>query len=399
MGDLNVAATLDAPRTPEHGNNQLLTPPATARTPKRFQFFDDEEDVGGRVPRRIRYTHELKDLESSDGPVTLSNVEEGYITTLEDSQPTTPTSSSVSELLATTSQASDPPVTEQDDLAGIVHTNNTSEVTGPFAFMKLPLTIRNNVYGYLVTTPSLVCVRQNRTTELNEKGVYVYAENRALLSGISFVLTKKMVDGFKSRFGRAPFVNVSILTTNQKISQEAKAVMYGENVFQLSNLTKETSPVVDYKVPLFPRGYPKMIRHIVISAKSLYGFRELLNGGHRDLKNYYRGVESLSIIIELDDVHSGFAKKAARKAGEDFLQYVKRMHRVLQLGIFDCTGISRSIPDWVHLYALFPGDNYMDNLNNTVVKTPGNDFDIQDHDVVKENIRAVIILAFDMFKK
>lgn len=167
----------------------------------------------------------------------------------------------------------------------------------------------------------------------------------------------------KSRFSTHPFINTAILRVSRPIHAEAKAIMYGVNVFNFANLTPETAPPVNFSTRIFPRGYPPFIRHITIIAKTLYGFRYLLQkGGYSQLKHFYRGLESLTLLLECENAHKGMAKKLSREPGEKWADYVKRLHRTLGKDVFGAKagGVEPKLPSWIDLRLLFPGDSFLE---------------------------------------
>jgi hypothetical protein len=274
----------------------------------------------------------------------------------------------------------DSPTTPQLD-----HTS-THQPTKPFDFLGLPLSVRKRIYTLLSTTPGLICLRQNCTPGGYATNAYIDADQRLLLPGISFALIQSIVSGRKSRFPRSTFTNTAILRVSKAVFAEAKVVMYGANTFELANLTPETAPPVDFKVPLFPRGYPRLIRKIVVRAKAVYGFQYLVrDGGYSQLKNVYRGLEKLTLILEVDKVDKGVGRKLAPKSAESTEEYVERVHGMLKKEIFDCAGTIRPIPGWVNLKVLFTGDSFLDEN--------------EDVDDTKKSLKSAVSKAFMLFHK
>lgn len=364
MGTLLKPNSLQRPRTPpqelQQGEPQLLTPPLTGGFKKRMRFFDDENIQPDA--KRLATTKEFdahyyisdSEVTSSSGDASLCQVKDGA---------------------ATDARSSD----------------------SSFNFMGLPVLVRKNIYTLLVTIPALVCVRQNRTSTYNDPHAYLYAEQRNLLPGIAFMLTQSVVYGTKTRLQRYTFANTSILRVSKKVNSEAKEIFYGDNVFDLSNLNKETSPPVDHKIRLFPRGRQRAIRKLTIRASSLYGFRHLLKDqGYIELKDVYRGLETLILILELARLDRGGGKLLARIEGEQWVAYVKRVHTILQMKIFDCAGISEFIPAWINLKAVFPGDHFIEELRDG--RDEKEEF-LNKIEKKRTQLKSAVAEAFELFKK
>jgi hypothetical protein len=254
------------------------------------------------------------------------------------------------------------------------------------------------ILSLLVTVPALVCPRQNRTRGYIEPGAFIHAERRELLPGIAFSLIQSNVDGMKSRIASYPYTNTSILRVSKQVHAEAKFIMLGENKFDLSNLNKETSPPADFKVWLFPVGYQCHVRVLVIRAQAMYGFRYILTGGgYAELKTQFSGLEALNLILELESPKKGHGRRLARLNKERWHQYVRRVHHILQVDIFECEGISKSIPVWINLAVLFSGEPYI----------KGSQHGRQQEDHVdalyaayqKTLLKAAVAEAFELFKK
>ncbi|KAF2277682.1 uncharacterized protein EI97DRAFT_353479, partial [Westerdykella ornata] len=228
----------------------------------------------------------------------------------------------------------------------------------PFPFMLLPLHIRTRIYTLLLTVPGLLCARQNRTPGSYATGAYIGCDERHLLPGISFVLHQHAVDGMKSRFSRAPYTNVAILRTSSEVYAEAREILYAGNEWEMANLTRETAPPVDYGVKLFPPGVSRMVRRITLKARALYGFRYILReGGYAKLKNVYRGLEQLTLVLEVENLNKGIGRKLGRADGDEVWEvYVQRVKKVMEREIFDGQGSRKAIPGWIAFKVMFPGD-------------------------------------------
>lgn len=249
------------------------------------------------------------------------------------------------------------------------HTAVSSIPDLPFDFTGLPVSIRKIIYKLLLTVSGIVCVRQKRTPGGYEPKAYICADDRQLRAGISFVLVQHSVHGLKSQFSRGKYTNAAILRVSKYIHHETKHILFGANTFELANLTTETAPPVDYRIPLFPRGYPRLLRKIVIRAQSFYGFRYLLGqGGYSELKNVYRNLEELTIVLEIDRIDKGLGKKLTRFEVERHDDYVDRVFYMLKLELFPWAGTSKTIPAWIHMEALFSGDSYLEAVEESDLK-------------------------------
>ncbi|KAF2647833.1 hypothetical protein K491DRAFT_550700, partial [Lophiostoma macrostomum CBS 122681] len=273
----------------------------------------------------------------------------------------------------------------------------------PFNFLGLPLAIRKKVYSLVLTIPALISVRQNRTRTYNESNAYLFADSRYLLPGIAFALAQLVVSGTKFHYSRYSYTNAALLRVSQKIHREAKEIMYAGNDFDIANLNRETSPPADFSIPLFPRGYARFLRKMTVRAKSVYGFQYLIkDAGHEELRNHYRGLDTLTLILEVDSIHRGYGRKLSRGEGGDekWVAYVKRVHNVLQMELFGCPGIFKSIPLWINMKVLVTGDHYVEAGVEGDVDAMDVDDEVEDGDEIKEqHLKAAVAEAFELFKK
>ncbi|PVI05686.1 hypothetical protein DM02DRAFT_505276, partial [Periconia macrospinosa] len=233
----------------------------------------------------------------------------------------------------------------------------------PFNFMKLPLAIRQRIYSMVLVIPAIICVRQKHTAYHDQKNAYLYTEHHELLPGIAYALAQLTVDGSKFRFSRFRSTNINILRVSRQMHTEAKAVMYGSNTYEIIAPFSEMSPAVNYKVPLFPRGYQRLVKHLVIRVRAGYPTGWLLSGGYTELKKAYAGLETLTIIFEMENTEKGLAKKWAKRDGEQWMTYVKRLHETLGVEFSKpCHNAQRkaikNIPLWINFHVLFDGDRY-----------------------------------------
>jgi hypothetical protein len=435
----------ELPKTPPHAvhpGTQLLTPPLTGESgafPKRFQFTEgdsqdsfleqypseqsstdpsptegsssDDSSDHGDIERlkaasgRARGWKPYYFVSDSDEERELRYSVEKRYTNYKEFVKREPrkavadsTSESVSSTQPTTSLPDSAPNQMYDRPDALISKAASSLSNVTLDFMGLPLEVRKKIYVLTLTVPALVSVRQIRTTQYKKHDCYIYTNPWELAPGIAFVLCQTEVDGFKTRFHSNTFVNAAILRINKTIHAEAKAVMYGINYFDLANHNKETSPRVNFSVPLFPKSYPRLIRNVVIRASSIYGFQYMIkDGGHVELKNLYCGLEKLLLIVELDSAGKGYGRKLAREPGEKWAPYVKRVHNILQLELFDCEGICKSIPIWVDMRAMFPGESYVDEMR--VGEVAAMDDDLDENQVSEQYTKRAVAEAFELFKK
>lgn len=229
----------------------------------------------------------------------------------------------------------------------------------PFPFLKLPLSIRNKVYEYLLVIPAIICVRQKHTAYHDEREAYLYAERRELLSGIAYALAQTKVDGFKTRFSCFPATNLNILRSNKEVFAEARAVLYSLNDFEVTKPTNELIPQSDFSIPLFPPGYQRIVTKLNIRIRTFYDLHWLLTGSYNVMRNYYRDLSTLTLILEMDSATKGFGRRWARKKSENWVAYTKRLQSELAKDLFDGAQIKdRTIPTCLNLRVLFSGETY-----------------------------------------
>jgi hypothetical protein len=265
----------------------------------------------------------------------------------------------------------------------------------PFPFLNLPASCRKRIYQHLLVIPSLICVRQNHTAFHHEPKAFLYAEPRDLLPGISYALTQLTVDGPKSRFSKSPTTNLNILLTNKEIFTEARAVMYSMNAFEIVKPTNELSPQPDFSIPLFPPGYQRLVTSLNIKIRSFYDLDWILSGGYNVIKNYYRGLNTLTLLLELDSATKGFGRAWARKSGEKWTAYIKRLRGEMGRDLF---GDKKAglVPVWVDLRVLFSGEAYGFSVNDNVVAVMSG---MRDEREKQEELRRGLVESWELFKK
>jgi hypothetical protein len=246
-------------------------------------------------------------------------------------------------------------------------TTITTTTIEPFRFMGLPISIRNNIYTHLLVVPGLICVRQKHTSFHDEKKAFLHAERREFLPGIAYALVHFHVDGHKTRFSLVGLANINVLYANKDIFTEAKVVLYSKNAFEIVRPTNELSPPPDYSVRLFPTGCQRLVTKLNIKIRSFYGLHWLLSGGCNVIKNYYRSLISLTLILEMDSTSKGFGKAWARNgAGEEWESYVQRLRGEMAKELFKQMKFNDKhtnvVPTSMNLRVLFSGEGYDDSM-------------------------------------
>jgi hypothetical protein len=203
-----------------------LTPPSTGDSHKRSSFGNTKH-FNANVKR-------LSKLEEEELTTTFfsevredSNIELVIFTYWTDN--TTPPSP-VSDLSIASAISTED---ECDHITSITIIVNTVATSEPFPLLKLPLSVRKKVYEHLLVIPALISVRQNRASLYQGKKYYLHAESRELLPGIASALAQLTVNGYKVRFSRFANTNINILLASKEVHAEAKAVLYGKNVFEI----------------------------------------------------------------------------------------------------------------------------------------------------------------------
>ena len=265
--------------------------------------------------------------------------------------------------------------------------------------MELPLLARNRIYNILLVIPALICVRQKHTAYHLEKQAYLHAEHREFVPGIAYALAHLTVDGFKFRFARFRSTNVNILQVCKKVHAEARAVMYNTNDFEILCPSMELSPPPNYKIPLFPRGYQRLIRKLNIRVRALYPLQWLINGRYAELKDAYRGLETLTLILELETAQKGLGKRACRNEGEAWIPYVQRLRKVLAVELHGCVDIGKHMPIWINFRVLFDGDRFDDADATHVGVGVTAATSEQAEDTLRMNMKRGMAEAFELLKK
>jgi hypothetical protein len=368
-----------------------LTPPPTAGVEKEYSFSNPKLD--NTISRRWNKAKEGESLtsffeEPEEGSevdfAELSEEESGSLTN--DTVPASPVSD-----ISTSSKTS---IAQKHNLFAALSTVvNAAVKYEHFPLLELPLSIRNKVYEHLLVVPALICVRQNHTAKHDENYAFLDTGTRELLPGVAYALAQLTVKGYKIRFSRFASTNVSILLASKEVHAEAKAILYGKNNFEIPRPSTELSPSTDFSIRLFPTGCPRLITKLTIRIRSFYDLTQLLTSSYNDIKNFYRGLNTLTLILELDSTSKGFGKQWARDATENWQVYAKRLHTEVATLVFGAGTSKRNkaIPTWINLRVLFGGEAYDAKLNggSTTVAEQAK----------RNDLRLALTEVWEMFKK
>jgi hypothetical protein len=389
---------VERPQTPPL--SYLMTPPSTGGRVKRVRFSNLEDlDAGsnnktGRAINvnegesakaffeepEVTFDTELSKKCDDEGSIsTAGNFD--LPSTASGSLRTKPTALEKHDPFASLALAIDSPVTNKKS----------------FPLMELPLSVRNDIYAQLLVVPGLICVRQKHTTFHDEKKAFLYAERREFLSGIAYALVQFHVDGHKTRFSLVGRTNINILRANKEIFAEAKAVLYGKNTFEIVRPTNELCPPPDYSVRLFPTGCQRLVTRLNIKIRSFYDLHWLLSGRYNVMKNYYRGLISLALILEMDSTSKGSSKTWARAGvDEKWDTYVQRLQSEVAKKLFRKMKVkgldTKVVPTWMNLRVLFSGEAYDESMGDV---TEGGDAQRMEQDETRRGLTE----AWDSFRK
>ena len=90
--------------------------------------------------------------------------------------------------------------------------------------------------------------------------------------------------------------------------------MYSKNNFDIVKPTDDMAPQPDFSVPLFQSGYQHFLTRLDVRVRTFYDLHWLLNGGYDFVKNYYRGLTTLTLILEPDSATKGFRPPMGQRA-------------------------------------------------------------------------------------
>lgn len=381
--------------TPPPHSSYPLTPPPTGGLGQRDGCMNFKpastlsKHSGEHVEResRIGFFDEIQE----DSDIELTHSEEESISSNNDTPPTSPVS-----------DISIPYNTNIKDDCGLLKPLITpviaSTVTEPFSLLKLPLSVRKKVYEHLLVVPGLICLRQKHNASHGAQKTFVHAEDRVLLPGIAYALSQLTVDGRKIGFSEFASTNINILLASREVHAEAKAILYAKNSFDIVRPSTEMTPPSDYSVRLFPPGCQCLVTKFNVRVRSFYDLHWLLGGGYNDIKNFYRGLNTLTLTLELDSVSKGFARQWAKPEGEKWHVYVKRLQIEIAKDAFApgkvATGKAKkvkTIPRWINLRVLFHGECYDEVLNGASM--------IVTEQAKRDELRSALHQAWELFKK
>ncbi|KAH7359889.1 hypothetical protein BKA66DRAFT_537245 [Pyrenochaeta sp. MPI-SDFR-AT-0127] len=381
----------------------LLTPPPTGGFNKRVRFVDTE--VTNNTSRHLNKSKEGESLiaffeDLQEGPdVDLSDISDAE--TGNSSNDTPPTSLSSSK--SATSRGS---VLEKHDpfaslaIAIDAPTASTHADLGPFPFLKLPLSARREVYMHLLVIPAIICIRQKYTSFHGEESDFLYAERRELLPGIANALAQITVDGHNVRFSRFAATNINILCVSKEVHAEARTVLYGKNAFEIVKPTNELSPPPDFSVRLFPPGCQRLITKLNICIRSFYDLHWLLSGGYNVIKNHYRSLDKLTLILELISPSKGFGRRWSRRDQEIWKGYINRLHGELANDLFGKERLksTKMIPACINLRVLFSGENFDRSLCIPNAGAAASDTTAVEQ-AKRDELRHALVETWEFFKK
>jgi hypothetical protein len=374
---INMNTAHDPPKTPPHSVYPLI-PPSTGQSVKLVRFADLAEiDSGSKRLKQHAESDVLSRLSKQIQENTSDRADKLYT---DASLPTEGESATQIATPSVTPVHSRKSIIEKNEFfASLAVAIDTPILEKPFPFMKLPLAIRTRIYEHLVVVPAIICVRQNHTAFHKERQAILYAERRELLPGIAYALTQLTVDGHKSRFSQLAAANVNILRVSKQVHAEAKPIMYSKNEFEIIKPTREMASPVDFSVPLFPSGYQRLVTKLNVRIRSFYDLSWLLGGGYNAIKNYYRGLRTLTLILEMDSSSKSYGKMWSRHCGEEWPGYVQRLQGVVAQDLSGRSKLknAKKIPVWINLRVLFTGEAYEKYLivPGDDISTLGDDLD------------------------
>jgi uncharacterized protein YegP (UPF0339 family) len=381
--------TTPPPSTPSEA--YLLTPPPTAPLDKRILLKDEELDSSN--------TLRLFNTNDAESPASFfedfnegSDVEAGEksetetVPSSEGSLPASP--------IPSTSPVNEKSALEDDQLFTPLAV--ALAITEPFPFMKLPLALRRKVYEHLLVIPSLICVRQKHRVSEDQEGAHLHSERRELVAGIAYALPQLSVDGYKVPFSRFSTTNSNIILASKEVYSEARAVLYGKNNFEIARPSTEMSPPSDFSVRLFPTGCQRLVTKLSIRIRSFYDMHWLFIGSYNVVKNYYRGLTTLTLILELQSTDKGFGRQWAKADGEEAKEYVDRLQAEVARGLSSGAKSRKAVkvPAWINLRVMFSGERY-----NTKLGALNGSANVGSDGFKREELRQGLMEMWETFRK
>ncbi|KAF2036371.1 hypothetical protein EK21DRAFT_84062 [Setomelanomma holmii] len=336
----------------------FLTPPPTGGIDKCESFVDFETKISKEIPNSRR-SKTAKEGESSTA--FFEEIQGGSdidLIELSEDESHSATDKSVPASPAPTAPETDNP--ENHALFALPTSIHHPVPTEPFRFLDLPVSIRRRIYTHLLVIPALICVRQNTTSPVSSHTTFLDTERRSLLTGISNAHAVLTVNGPSIPFSRFTYTNVAILRARKEIHIEARTVLYARNAFAIQRPSLEMSPPTDFSVRLFPAGAQRLVTSLTIQIRTFYGLEWLFSKGQVQLRNYYRGLKTMVLVLELDGTHKGFGRKWARHDDEKWEMYVKRLAADVTRIVCDeqMLRVGRVVPGWSELRVMFGGEAY-----------------------------------------
>ncbi|KAF1917051.1 hypothetical protein BDU57DRAFT_587875 [Ampelomyces quisqualis] len=269
-------------------------------------------------------------------------------------------------------------------------------VSEPFPLFKLPLSVRKSIYEYLLVVPGLICIRQNQTLLYEENQGCLHADSCQLLPGIAHAFNQLSVNGYKIPFSRFATTSINILLASKEVYAEAKPLLYSKNNFDIPRPSTELIPPTDLSVRLFPPGCQRLVAKLNIRIRSFYDLNWLLNSGYTEVKNFYRGLSTLTLILEIDSTNKGFGRQWAKQDGEKWNVYIRRLQMEIGKHAFASSKGKKvmTIPAWINLRVLFGGESYDQDLRGNAVTTTGIAAQPK-----RDELRNALVEAWELFKK
>jgi hypothetical protein len=376
----------------------LLTPPPTGGLDRGYGFADAR-------PANV-FSKRLNTVKEGESPTSFfgdpAEASDTQLANLSEAEP----------LPALTDTAPASPVSDVSTAfkTSIADTHNllappstyvlTPAPTEPFPFLLLPLSIRKKVYQHLLVIPALLVIRQTQTSPPSTS---TPSSDRTLLPGIACAVAYLAVNSSAIPFSCFVHANIFILLASKEIHAEARSILYGLNTFAIPKPSTELSPPTDFSVRLFPPGCQRLVRTLHMQLRSFYDLAWLTGGRHNDVKIFYRGVGTLTLVLELDSVAKGFGKQWARRSGEAWEVYVQRLQGEMALDVRAGSKVERKaeakgkerkikvVPAWIQLRVLFGGEMYDEKLEGAGTTAV--------EQAKRDELRHALTEAWELFKK
>jgi hypothetical protein len=369
----------------------LPSPPPTGGLDKQANFLETE--LAHAISKRMSKVNE------EESPTAFfEDHQEGSDVELEDLEDESLCSTDDTSLASSDSSASSAPsiIKKQVEFGPLATPVLARTITEPFPLLKLPLSVRNRIYEYLLVVPGLIRVRQKHSSSNEGFGGLLHTEPRQLLPGIAYALVELTVNGYKVLFSRFATTNINVLLACKEVHVESRAVLYGKNNFGIARPSTELTPPSDFSVRLFPPGCQRLVTKLNICIRSFYDLQWLLTGGYNKVKNFYRGLNTLTLVLELDSMNKGYGRQWAKQTGEEWDAYVKRLQIEVAKDAF-AVGKGKkvkTIPAWIKLQVMFHGESYDEKLNATKTIT-GQATEQEKCD----ELRCALVEAWELFKR